>query len=85
MTVFAFAILGLVIGGGYFVSLERAVGLYVRDGCTLWLAALQLGRIGAATALFAIVAQAGITPLLASFGGFLVARSVAVRAVRRRA
>ena len=90
-----FAAAGLVFGYGYFVSLRRTVDLYAVHRAwrrpLLWV----LARVVAAALFFAVAARWstagfgpparpwGALPLLAAVAGFLIARQLAVRSVRR--
>jgi hypothetical protein len=79
-TAFAGAAFGLV----YFAALDRTAVLLATGRGWLGPSILTLGRIAAATILLALIARLGAAPLLAAFLGFLAARAVALRAVRRR-
>jgi N-ATPase, AtpR subunit len=85
----AFAAAGLVFGRLYFAVLRRTVErLGTRTGSGLGRlapAALTLARIAGATLFLGLAARFGALPLLAAFFGFLVARSLALRATRRTA
>lgn len=78
-----FAAAGLLFGWGYFAALRRGVAAYTDKGairrCVGWL----LARLATAALLFAFAVRWGAWPLLAAFMGFLAARQIAVRAVRR--
>jgi hypothetical protein len=74
---------GLIFGLAYFAALRGTVGLYGFGGSRIGPAILTLGRIAGAVAFLAFAARLGAVPLLASFLGFLVARALAMRAVRR--
>ncbi len=77
------AIAGLVCGLAYFAAIRRSVMLFVGGHGWLIPLALALGRIGAAAAFLFFAARLGAALLLAAFLGFLVARTVALRAQRR--
>jgi hypothetical protein len=79
----AMAFAGFAFGLVYFVALHRTVTLFVAGGGWLGPSALTLGRIGAATIVLTLAARLGAVPLLTTFLGFLVARAVALHAVRR--
>lgn len=79
----AMAAAGLLIGLFYFAALRRTVQLYGAGRSRLGPAALTIGRIGGAAAFLVLAARLGALPLLAAFAGFLVARAIALRAVRR--
>jgi hypothetical protein len=84
MLALATALAGAAFGFVYFAALNRTVALVAAGRGWLRPAALTFGRIGAATLLLALIARLGAAPLLAAFLGFLAARAVALRAVRRR-
>ena len=77
------AFAGLAFGLVYFAFLRRSVTLLV--GGNGWFAppALALGRIGAAAAFLFMAAKLGAAPLLSTFIGFLMARTLALRAESR--
>lgn len=77
------AAMGLLAGFAYFAALGRTVALFASGGGWLGPAALTLGRLIAATAFFALAARLGPAPLLAAFTGFLAARTIMLRRVRR--
>lgn len=77
------AIAGLVFGLGYFGTLRWTVTLYGAGRGWVGPAALTLGRIAGAALFLMLAASLGALPLLAAFLGFLLARTIAVRAVRR--
>ena len=77
------AVAGLAFGVVYFASLKRSVTLFVGGKGWLGPLAFILGRIGAAAAFLFVAAKLGAMPLLAAFIGFLMARTLALRAVRR--
>ena len=77
-----FILLGALIGAGYFAALKLNVERYLSDrplGPTI---ALHLGRLLLAGVGFALIALAGVVPLLGGLGGFLLARAVALRSAR---
>jgi hypothetical protein len=82
---FAAALAGLVFGLMHFAVLRRTVELYSGGRSRLAAAALTLGRIAGAIAFFGLAAKLGALPLLSSFLGFLLARTLALRAARRTA
>jgi purine-cytosine permease-like protein len=59
-----------------------SVSLFVSGKGWLGPLALTLGRIGAAVAFLFVAAKLGAAPLLAAFIGFLMARTLALRAQR---
>ena len=72
---------GLVFGLLYFAALRRAVDL-CGDGRRLAAAALTLGRLICAIAFFGLAARLGALSLLIAFTGFLLARTLVLRAPR---
>jgi hypothetical protein len=76
------AVLGLAFGLTHFKLLRLSVVLY---GAGRYLApsALTLGRVFGAALFFGLVAQMGSLLLLSAFLAFLVARTFALRTVRR--
>jgi N-ATPase, AtpR subunit len=74
---------GLTFGLAYFVVLRRTVDLCAAAHGRLVPAVLTLGRLLAAILLLGVAARMGALPLLASFGGFLLARALAMCAARR--
>ena len=79
----AMAFAGFLFGLGYFATLRRTVGLLVTRHSLVGPVALSLGRIAAAVIFLMLAAKLGALPLLATLVGFLLARSCALRAVRR--
>lgn len=78
-----YAALGLALGAAYFALMWRTVRLHV-DGAPAGRIALQYAlRLGLAGVVLWRVALMGAGPLLASAAGFVVARLVATRFVRR--
>jgi len=76
---------GVAVGLCYFAALRRAVASYLsRAG---WRAplALTLGRMLGAAAMFALAARFGALALLASFVGFLLARTIMLGRLPREA
>jgi len=78
----AWAAAGFGFGVGYFAALRWSVGLYRAGGTRLVAIALTLGRIAGAILFFGLAVRFGALPLLAALVGFLLARSLALRAVR---
>jgi hypothetical protein len=74
---------GLVFGLVHFAALRRTVELYSAGRGRLAAAALTLGRITAAIVFFGLAAKLGALPLLSAFLGFLLARTLALRAPPR--
>ena len=83
--IFAMAMIvgGLGLGLAYFAFLRRTADLLAAtDGGMVRPALLTLARLGAAVAAFALAARLGALPLLAGFGGFLIARGIAIHQAR---
>ena len=85
-TLFGQVVLALAGGSGfgavYFAALHRTADSYVAGRGWMNPTALTLGRIVTAGGFFALAASFGAMPLLTAFLGFLVARSLAVRAAK---
>jgi hypothetical protein len=81
----AWAAAGFGFGCGYFAALRRSVELYRAGGSRLIPIALTLGRIAGAILFFGLAVRFGGLPLLAALLGFLLARMLALRAVRETA
>ncbi len=78
-----FALAGLVLGLAYFAALRWTVAAYLsgkRYAIVLYFARLA----GSAAVLYALV-RIGGPRVLATLGGFVIARSIAVRVARREA
>lgn len=73
---------GLGFGLLYFRLMRLTVASLVAKGGWLRSVALTAVRVIAAIAVFAVAAKLGAIPLLAAFGGMLVARRVSLRSVR---
>jgi hypothetical protein len=78
----AWVVAGFAFGLGYFAALRRTVELYGARVARLVPIALTLGRIAAAILFLGLAVAQGALPLLAAFLGFLLARSLALRAAR---
>ena len=78
----AAVLLGTGLGLGYFWALGRTASLYAAGGGMLVPALLTAGRMAGAVLVLGAAAKAGAMPLLAMALGFLVARALALRAVR---
>ena len=74
---------GIVFGRWYFALLRRTVSLYGTGGGNLAPSALTLGRLACAVVFLGLAARVGALALLGAFGGFLLARELAVRVSRR--
>jgi hypothetical protein len=81
----AWAAAGFGFGVGYFAALRRCVELYRAGGAHLASVALTLGRVSGALLFFGLAVRCGALPPLAALLGFLLARSLALRPVRRTA
>lgn len=78
--VLSYAALGLIVGFGYYMSMQLNSGL--PPGAPGWAAkALYVLRLGAAIAFFAWLASIGALPILSAFAGFLLGRVIAFRAL----
>jgi len=77
------AIAGCALGLVYFALLRRTVGMlsHRRSGAAAM--SLTLARVGAAAIFFLLVARLGALALLTALGGFLLARTLALRAGSR--
>jgi len=83
--VFAAAFAGLVVGLVHFAALWWTAELYSAGRGQLAAAALTLGRIAGTIVFLGLAARFGALPLLSSFLGFLLARTLALRAARKTA
>ena len=82
---FAATLVGLVVGLVHFTGLRRTVDHYSTGRGRLAAAALTLGRIVGTFVFFCLAARLGSLTLLSAFLGFLLARTLAIRAARRTA
>lgn len=80
-----FSAMGVALGWAYFAALRHGVKLYVTGGTLLKGLYWMLARLAGAAVFFTFVVRFGVWPLLGAFIGFLAARQIAVRGVRRRA
>ncbi len=76
------AFIGFAFGLVYFAALRRTVTLFAAGRGWFVPVALTLGRIAAAIIVLALAAKLGAAALLAMFIGFLLARTLALRAAR---
>ena len=83
--VFAAACAGLVVGLVHFAALWWSIERYSAGRGQLAAAALTLGRNAGTIVFLGLAARLGALPLLASFLGFLLARTLALRVARRTA
>jgi hypothetical protein len=74
---------GYGFGLAYFATLRRTAVIFAIGRGWLAPLGLTLGRIGAAVLFLAAVAQLDAAALIAALCGFLLARTVAVRAANR--
>jgi hypothetical protein len=74
---------GFGFGLLYFAALRRTVTLFAMGRGWFGPVAFTLSRIGAAVIFLVVAAKLGAAPLLAAFLGFLLARTVMLRAARR--
>ena len=81
--VLAGAFAGLVVGLVHFAALWWSIERYSAGRGQLAAAALTLGRNAGTIVFLGLAARLGALPLLASFLGFLLARTLALRAARR--
>jgi F1F0 ATPase subunit 2 len=81
--VFAAAFAGLVVGLVHFAALWWTTELYSAGRGQLAAAALTISRFAGTIVFLGLAARLGALPLLAAFLGFLLARSLALRAARR--
>jgi F1F0 ATPase subunit 2 len=73
-----YALLGALIGAAYLEALEWNVQLYALRGVGWNALLIHLARFGVAGAAFTLCARRGAAPLLASFAGFLVMRTLSL-------
>ena len=74
-----FVLLGILLGAGYFAALRSNVERYLLGWSIGPAVALHFGRLLLAGVAFVLIAQAGAAALLGALGGFLLARSIALR------
>jgi hypothetical protein len=78
----SFAFAGLAFGLAYFAVLRRTVDLHAAGHGLLVPALLTIGRLATAILLLGVAARVGALPLLSSFIGFLLARTLALRGMQ---
>lgn len=74
---------GLVLGLGYFMALQWTADLYGSGRSRIAAGLLTIGRIAAIVLFLVLAARFGALPLLTAFLGFLVARGIALRTMKR--
>lgn len=79
-----FLIAGMVAGQAYFAALRQSLA-GLAAGSRLSPVLLTLGRFAGVALFLSAAAWVGALPLLGAFLGFLVARSIALRAGQRDA
>lgn len=78
--ILAYAALGLMVGFGYYMSMQMNSGL--PPEAPAWVGrGLHVLRLAAAIAFFAWLASIGVLPILSAFAGFLLGRVIAFRAM----
>jgi len=83
LTVAAMLVAGLALGFAYFALMRRSTESYLAGGGWLAPLALTAARLAGTVAVLAVAAHFGAASLLAVFGGFLIARAIVLRRVRR--
>jgi hypothetical protein len=78
-----FALLGYGAGLIHFASLAHGVRRLVEGGRSWQAPALLLLRFAVSAAVMVAAARSGTLPLIAALGGWLLARTLRLRAVRR--
>ena len=73
---------GATFGLAYFRLMQGTVAALASHSSWTRPIAFTMGRVAGAVAVFALLAYLGAVPLLAGFGGFLVARKIYVGAAR---
>jgi len=81
-TVAAMLVAGIGLGFAYFALMRRSTESYLAGGGWLAPLALTVARLGGAVVVLAVAVHFGAAPLLAVFGGFLIARAIVLRRVR---
>lgn len=82
LRVVPYAVIGALIGAAYFAALAWNVRFYADNGAGLSALLIHIARIVVAVAAFTLCARQGAAPLLASFGAFLVMRTISVNRYR---
>ncbi len=77
-----YAAFGALVGAAYFAALGWNVRLYAGHGAGWKALLLHLSRLAVAVAAFTLCARQGAAPLIASFAGFLVIRTISVNRYR---
>lgn len=73
-----YAALGVLISAAYFAALGWNVRLYAVHGARWKALLLHLSRLAIALMSFTLSARQGAAPLLASFAGFLLIRTISI-------
>jgi F1F0 ATPase subunit 2 len=74
-----FVLVGVVLGTGYFAALRSNVERYLFGRSIEAAVALHCGRLLLVGVAFVLIAQAGAAALLGALGGFVLARTMALR------
>jgi NhaP-type Na+/H+ or K+/H+ antiporter len=82
-TVAVMLVAGIGLGFAYFALMRRSTESYLAGGGWLAPLALTAARLAGAVVVLAVAAHFGAASLLAVFGGFLIARAIVLRRVRR--
>jgi F1F0 ATPase subunit 2 len=77
-----FALLGTMVGAGYFAALRYNVERYLSPRSLGTAVMLHIARLVLAGIAFTLIARAGALPLLSALLGFLLARALAIRSIR---
>lgn len=77
-----YAALGALMGAAYFAALGWNVRLYAGHGDGWKAVLLHLSRLAVAVVALTLCARQGAAPVLASFAGFLVIRTISVNHYR---
>lgn len=82
-TVAAMLLVGIGLGFAYFAAMRRSAESYLAGRGWIIPLALTAARLAGAVVVLAVAAHFGAGSLLAAFGGFLIARVIVLRRVRR--
>jgi len=83
LTVVVMLLIGIGLGFAYFALMRRSTESYLAGRGWVAPLALTAARLAGAVVVLAVAAHLGSAPLLAAFGGFLIARAIVLRRVRR--